>query len=307
MKKQLFSLVMMLALVIVAGSAMAQTNNTPYRGGTYNYSLGGIIVNADGNAKIEYVGTAPTGWTIDAVQGETDAATYTLGDNIPITAGGTRTLAFKIIYSNAATTGKIKVTVTDGATAGCSNFIEFLITPQAKPDMTYAIVSSVPDLCQNINATPLDDNAAASGLTAGATDTPSATDNSFTFTVTPVVTNVTTAFSYTYTLALPNLTATLGTYTITPAAGNNGVYNPTTGKVDGTGTTAADATADIYTISFKTTTGIAPVDIEGALSAGSLTVTSGGQTYDATTTVGGSLTKTVSVKTMPSIGQFTIE
>lgn len=307
MKKLFFSFVMLVTLVIVAGSAKAQKNNTPYQGGTYNYSLDGIVVSTDGNAKIEYVGTAPTGWTIKDVNGGT--GDYTIGSDISIAAaGGAKTLTFKIAYSATATQGKLRVTVTDGAATGCSNFIEFGITPQSKPDMTYAIISSVPDLCQNKNVSPLDDNVAATGSTAGNPDNTTAIDNSFTFTVTPVITNVTTAYSYTYTLALPTQAATgLTGYTITPAAGNHGSYNATTGVVQGTGTNGTDATPDVYTITFKTTTGLAPVAIQGIISAGSMTVTSGGATYNAATTSGGSLTKSVSVKTMPSIGTFAVE
>lgn len=308
MKKQFFTFLMMIALVIVAGTAMAQTKKTPYRGGTYTYNLDGIVVNTNGKAQINYVGTAPTGWTFTVSNG-TDFNPYTIGGDISIEAGAARTLSFKIAYSSTATDGKIEVRVFNGTETSCSNFIELSITPQAQPTMTYAINTTVTaPLCQNINASPLDDNVAASGLNAGNPDLTTATDNSFTFTVTPVITSVTTAFDYTYKLTLPDaLTTGLSGYTITPAATNNGTYNPTTGVVSGSGVTATDATADVYTISFKTTTGQAPVNIDGVISDGSMTVTSGGATYNATVTSGGVDTKTVTVKTMPSIGTFDLD
>jgi uncharacterized alpha/beta hydrolase family protein len=61
MKKQLFSLVMMLALVIVAGSAMGQTKSTPYPGGTYNYTVSDIKAFSGGTVTITYSGS--NSWT----------------------------------------------------------------------------------------------------------------------------------------------------------------------------------------------------------------------------------------------------
>ena len=57
MKKLLFSLVMMFALVIVAGTAMAQTNSTPIPGGTYNYTISGITSVAGATVSITYSGS----------------------------------------------------------------------------------------------------------------------------------------------------------------------------------------------------------------------------------------------------------
>ena len=54
MKKQFLSFVMMLALVIVAGSAMAQTAVTPYIGLPYHYNLGGITVLNPSTAVVTY-------------------------------------------------------------------------------------------------------------------------------------------------------------------------------------------------------------------------------------------------------------
>ncbi len=39
MKKIVFTLITVFALALMAGSAVAQLNNTPYQGGTYSYTL----------------------------------------------------------------------------------------------------------------------------------------------------------------------------------------------------------------------------------------------------------------------------
>jgi len=277
MKKQLFTFVMMLALVIVAGTAMAQTNTTPYIGGTYSYTLSGLKVISDGTATVSYSGLG-----------------VTLPTTNPITVTTTTTsITFNLTYTDAATSGILTVTVKDGA--GCTNFIERAITVKAKPTLAISILASEDQYCQNKNSSPLTDNQAASV---------GAPENSFTFTVSPTVTNVTTAYAYDYTITLPNIAAAgLTGYTITHTSGD-GSWTESTGAVHGTGTGTGNPIADVFTIKFTTTTGIDPKSITGTLSAASMTVTSGGKTYTGTISTASDV---VTVKTMPSIGQFTIE
>ncbi len=290
MKKLFFSFVMLVTLVIVAGSAMAQTsgtNNYPYMGGTYSYTLSGIVVNQDGNAKITH---SQTGWTIVDVQAAGESSIYTPGTNIPIKAGAAQTLTFKIKYNDSgATAGNLTVTVTDGN--NCDNFIELLITPQAKPTLELAVAGNVDDLCQKRKDSPLTDNKDA--ITDGGTSN----SNSFTFTVTPSINHVAggASYSYEYAISITDLAAifTQG-YTISPAAGtitHSNVTAPVT---------------DTYTITFVSKSGIAPQDVDAALSSAKLTVPTISGKVEATGTYSTQTDKVI-IKSVPAIGSFTIQ
>ena len=66
MKKLLFSFVMMIALVIVAGNAMAQTSVAPYIGETYSYTISGLDqVTSDRTVKIYLTTDVAKGTKID--------------------------------------------------------------------------------------------------------------------------------------------------------------------------------------------------------------------------------------------------
>lgn len=275
MKKQFLSFVMMLALVIVAGTAMAQLNNTPYQGGTYTYKLNGITVVNASTATVTYDGTGAT-----------------LPTPIAIAIGANQTITFQVTYSQAATSGTLKVNIVDDIST-CNNFIQLAITVKARPTIDLAIVGSVDDLCQNLNNTPANNTDASVGSTA----------NTFTFKVTPTIVNEPAAGTYTYdyTLALPDL-ATIGltNYSITRTTGT-GTWTESTGEVVGATTTADQ----VFTISFNTTTGITAKTITGTLSAVSLTENSGNGNYVETVTTNNE--DNVIVKTTPKIGTFTIE
>jgi len=283
MKKQLFSLVIMLALVIVAGTAMAQTKSTPYPGGTYDYTVNGIVVQTAGTGKIEYLDAVTnlplTGVTFSAVTGFTGTA-----PNYTVATGGI-ILTFKATYATVVSAGKIRITVTDGATTGgCTNFIEMAITPAVLPTFAVAIsnVTSSP-YCQTTTLTPANVTAASVGQT-----------NTITFTVTPTVDHVTSDYSYTYAINLAG--AGLTGYNITST---NAGYS--SGVVTSTRLAGAAPSVDTFTATFTTTTGIAPVIIPGAISAASITITSaGGGTYNAPVTTAAPVT----VNTLPSIGTF---
>lgn len=278
MKKLFFSIVMMLALVIVAGSAMAQTNTTPYPGGKYSYTISGLKVNTTGTATI----TPSSNLMV------VSNPSVSLVAILPTTT----LLTFDVTYDPSMAVGTQSITfeLTDGA--GCKNNIRMDVIIAAKPTMAVSITSSQTSICQNLNLTPADRIAASVA----------ASTNSFTFTVTPTLANVTTSYTYTYKLVLPDATTTGLTAYAIAASGNHGVYDPATGIVTGTGTAASDATADVYKITFTTTTGLPPVNVTGTLSIPSLVVTSGGATYIGTITAPDF--KTVEVKTMPSIGSF---
>lgn len=280
MKKQLFSFVMMLALVIVAGSAMSQTKTTPYPGGTYSYSLSGIKTNSIGTVSIAYDGTNAT---IQNVNGAGALVPYA-GPYATLAAANTP-LTFDIKYANNATSGKIIVTVTDGAASGgCSNFIEYAIVVQPLPTLALSIDATAGAFCQNKNSTPLTDNQAASV---------SATANSFDFTVTPVITNDPAAYTYTYAISLPAASG-LSTYGITYVG--PGTYSA------GVVSNANAETAGVFTVTFDTTTGLAPVTLTATITGTpTLTATSGGAVYNGSITTA---SDAVTVNTMPSIGTF---
>ena len=282
MKKQLFSLVMMLALVIVAGSAMAQTNVTPYPGGTYSYTLSGIKTNPAGTAA-----NAITGANATIKNVENSGVDYT-GTNIATPAATDFTLNFDITYGLLATgTRTVTVTVTDGAASGsCSNFIELEVIINPLPTLALSIAASEDQYCQNKKSSPLNDNEAASV---------GATTNSFTFTVSPTITNDPDVYTYSYAITMPAAQG-LATYDI--AYAGPGTWNEGAGTVTG----ATSETDGVFTVTFTTTTGLAPIDLTATITGTpTLTATNGGATYNGTITTA---SDAVSVKTMPSIGTF---
>lgn len=276
MKKIRLSLMTLLFLAFFVSSAIAQNNNTPYQGGTYSYTLSGITVVNASKATVTYTGAG---------------ATLPLPIDIPI--GADQSITFTVTYSDVASDGTLKVTIVD-ETSTCNNFIQLAIDVQDKPTIDLAIVASGdPEICQNLNASPADNTDASVG----------AATNSFTFTVTPTIANEPSAGTYTYdyTLALPTaITTGLTDYTITRTTGT-GSWTESTGKVVGATTTADE----VFTISFKTTTGIDAKTITGTLSDVSLSTTSGSGSYAET--VSANNEDDVVVKSMPKIGTFTIE
>ncbi len=283
MKKQFFSIVMMIALVIVAGTAMAQTGVKPYPGGTYTYSLSGIALQNNGTVAIAYSGADAIIITPKTGLGLT-ASPFTI-------AQATTSLSFDVTYPLNSTTGikTFTVTITDGATT-CSNFIKLAVEIQALPTLSLSILASeAAPICQLKEANPLDNQASA--LTDGVIG------NTFTYTVTPVVTNVAASglFDYEYNITLPTNSVLKG-------------FNVANGKISGTKVTYTGVTAvatDVFTVTFKTTTGKADQLLTATIVDSKLTVTSGGGQYVGTITNSLLGTDDVTVKSMPSIGSFT--
>ena len=258
---------------------MAAANTTVISGGTYGYTLGGIkVVGAGSYAVITYGGTNAQIQKINGVVG-----VYTAGTHIPITAGSDQVLTFDIAYNTGATDGNIKVEVTDGATGGCSNHINLFITVTSAPtiDLTVATLDANP-YCQKV---------------AGTTDNLAASDsqtNTLTFTVSQVsIGNAPTAYSWGYKIDLPN--TGLGSYVVTKGG------SPVTLPLVVSGLLKATI-SEVYTVTFSTTTGIAPKTITATLSNVSLTETSGGGNYPETVINNNS--GAVTVNTTPTIGTF---
>ena len=280
MKKLFFSLVMMLALAIVAGSAFGQagTKFAPFPGGTYSYSLPITIVNVS-NATLTATGLT----TISNISPSlTNIATTTTA------------ITFDIAYgSGAIGTYRISFSITD-ATSLCSNTTYYDVTMSAMPTYTLAIAK---------NETGY---SACQARTAVANDSPNAKGdgseaNTFNFTVTPTFTSLPSTYSFDYNISLPSGGALLsfdnGSGAVTGYAANVVARNQSN---------VADP--HVYTVTYNTTTGIATVPLTAILTlAGSqltLPPSYGGITIDATMTGGGAITQTVNANSVPSIGGF---
>lgn len=279
MKKIVFTLMTLLALIVVAGSANAQGKFAPNPGGTYHYSLPIVIANQS-----------------DAVLTATGLTTGTsvitnITPSLTNIATSVTLIEFDVTYSNDATgTCKIEFSITDEV-SGCTNSIYLDVPMSPVPTYTLTLAKDVStfDACQK--RTGAGDNT-ADALGDGSED------NTFTFSVTPAVNGVTGNFTYSYTIDLPSNLVLLSF--------NNGsasVPAYSGGVVTYTG--VSNVVTDVFTVSFKTTTGVATQTLAALVSIGAastMTPIDGGGTYEATN--GGTLSQSVTVNAVPTIGQF---
>lgn len=266
MKQRIFTLLMMLALVFVAGSAMAVIHSTVIQGGKYPYNLNGIVMNnaAGGTGTI----SCPAG-TISNVTGWTGSSPYT----VPT---GSSTLTFDMTFNTVGNTS-ITVVVTDGS---CSNQIVLAVTVTDAPtiDLSFAAVTS--PVCQAALGST-NNLAASSGQT-----------NTLTFTISKATTNDPTSYSWGYTIAISN--DGLGSF----VTKRNGV-NASPGAISNVASTATE----VWTVEYATTTGIDPADIVATISNAKITdLGTGAATYDETDLTDNQAT--IVVSSMPSIGAF---
>lgn len=126
---------MMLALVVVAGSAMAQTSIAPYPLATYHYSITGIQVGETSQLTVTYdqagsiSSTLPTSVNIDA---------------------GTTVYNFDITWGASPVAGTLTATIVDGT---CGNSIPLTITPASAPTIALTIASTSPSCWDGTNNT----------------------------------------------------------------------------------------------------------------------------------------------------------
>lgn len=283
MKKQILSFVMMLALVVVTGSAFAAVNSSVIQGGTYPYSLNGIgIVGAGSTVEITYA----NGGTISGVTQQTPTSlTPAVPANTWVIPVGSTALNFNVAYSASATSGNIVVKITDGVSL-CTNQITLAITVALAPTINLALAASESSYCQTTSTTT--NNVAAS----------SGSVNTMTFTVSQVIANAPATYTWEYKITLPNVG--LGTFKVM-----KGALDVTTAVAAGQvySGIASTTTTETYTITFNTTTGLSAQSLLGTLSAVKLTDTgTGAGIYNETVTTNNAAT--VTVKTMPSIGVF---
>jgi hypothetical protein len=273
----------------MAGSAMAQHTAgdkfMPYPGSTYTYHLTNVQVGTAGGSFV--ISSNLQNVTVTAVTH--DAGGYAFADVVNIPDGTSFTLDFTIAYDDAplATGDYILVTVTD-ATSNCANYINLPIAIQPLPTFEIAIVGPVDD-CQDLIATPNNEEAASLGAT-----------NTKVYTVTPTVTNVTT-FAYTYTYVVDFTGTGLDAYDITINFDGEGSQTAVGNVYTVTGSLAAGElpTADTYTITYNTTTGVDLITIPGAVTGGNMNITSTNADYAAD-----DVADDLPVPTMPAIGSF---
>jgi hypothetical protein len=122
--------------------------------------------------------------------------------------------------------------------------------------------------------------------------------NTFKYIVTPSVDHVSGTFSYSYKIDLPD-----GAELLSFNNGSSAVSGYLNGVVTHSGVSAV--VPDEFIVSFNTTTGKPTKTLTATLSIGAsstLVVVDGGGTYQATS--GASLTQSVDVKAVPTIGKF---
>ena len=268
----------MLALVIVAGSAMAANETSVLPGGTYTYNLTEVLSANASTATVTY--------------SDATAEVAQVGTSWAITAATSSTVSFTIKYGTQAAPaidGDITVVITDNTLGGCSNSIKLTIDVKTLPTYTLALTKNDVGYveCQ-----------ARTGAGNNLTDARGTEDNTFTFSVTPIVTGVTGNFTYSYTIDFPD-GSELGGYTIVDGNGD--------AVVDGlvTHTGVSSVATDVFTVTFKTTTGKATQTLAASVSIGAastLIPVDGGGTYEASS--GASLSQSVTVKAVPKIGSF---
>lgn len=276
MKKHLFSIVMILALVIVAGSAMAASiigdSQQPYKGGTYSYTLSGITVTGDAVATVSYeVGAGATFYNSDGVTPQT---------SFSIAAATNTSLSFKVKYGSGATSGKIKVSI--AITGGCTNFITLDIAPVDAPTLALAISTPSGTLCQALNGTTNNVAASSSGT------------NTIDFTVVP--TTSATGYNYDYKLTYSPSTINGTVYSVSIESGGGTIsYSSNVATVSNCTATS------VVRVTFATTPGAA-VSLSGTLSDANLdlSVAEGGNAIAGS--VGGPATATLGA--LPTIGSF---
>jgi hypothetical protein len=318
MKKLIFTLMMMAGLAMVVNTAMASNEQQVYPGGTYTYELNTIVVNTEGAATINFEGDDAESFTVTSASSFTPTTEETTsgGGDASFTAlAGSYDLVFDMkLDAGAATsaTSNLVVTITDGdATNGCSNYINYAIEVLPLPTYELAVTVDVSgfDACQTRAGDPASNDNAPDATTA--TDDES---NTFTVTVTPTISGIISGSEYTYdyTLSVTDLSTALNSYGIT----STDVTITDLSTLDGgeqyahtTTTAPGSLTADTFTITFNTTTGVAAQDVVSALTlgAGNADLTAAGGIVEQATLVGGNPgTQTVTVGAVPSIGGFGI-
>lgn len=313
MKKLFFSFVMLVTLVIVAGSAKGQDAVNPYLDATYSYTVAAISP-ANSNTVEVYITSdaggstrvTPTGsYTLSSPTG----ADLTLDNSNKLYKGtlSSSTVGFDLVYSSvsgstfAGATGTtpyyLWIKVYSGDNLTCNNYKYIIIKPKAN-DFNLTIASAGNN-CQKV-VTPTAENTMGS----------EGQSNDFSYTVTQA--GVGTGQYWSFTLSLDNTSMSYNSNT-------NSVSTPSISVIDGTGTVGVvtaysngsitlkvPSTATSVKLSFNiaTTPGASTTIFKGTLSNEKLLNTAGTVTL-YTVTDSSSDNASVELKQVPYIGSFT--
>lgn len=154
---------MVLALVIVAGTAMAQTSVTPYRGAKYNYTIGGIDAGSTTRlVKIYYTTDAAPGTKIAAesatsitvsnvvcTPSATPSITFATPDETFVLPIGTTSFSFDAAFGATVALAQSRIWVeiyNDAAGTECHNTMYLNVTPVANT-LDFRILASNATQC----------------------------------------------------------------------------------------------------------------------------------------------------------------
>jgi hypothetical protein len=284
MKQKIFTLILVIALAIVANIAFAAPEIAPLGGGTYDYSISAIEVETAGTVTFNY---SVAGVTFSAVTYDSDpvALVANVGD-LPVVAGGA-TLAFKMTYATTTQAGTLTVTIADGGS--CSNYIQLAIDPIDDNDPGYPSLA-LTIAADNVTYCP---PTVASPATNGSADAKDGSSSSITFTVTI---NGGGAGTTDYDLDF-DVTAIGGVnFSISRTSGTG---TPTTNSLGHYSVAGASDGNEVWTVSWTTDEMDGELDVKATTSGATLTATSGGGTYTA---IDDDATSTI--QNVPSIGAF---
>jgi hypothetical protein len=220
MKQKFFTLIMMFALVIAAGSAFGQagTKFAPFVNTTHTYTLA-YNIGAAGSVALTI-----SPYTNITLGSTTDpAGLNATGTAVAVATTGDHTVSIPITYSATASgTYTLSIVVSDGT---CSNNIHLDVTIAADPTYNIAISTSTPGGCQALNGSP-DSNVDASEGSV----------NTVTYTITPG-TAPDGVVSYSYTVGVASAVFAPDCGTCGSGLTGAGNYSATFESVEGAGGT----------------------------------------------------------------------
>lgn len=302
----------MIGLVVVTGSAMAQTSLTPYAGGTYSYTIGGI--DDVGRARTARIFIDNDG--ISPLPNLAVASKYVVSSALTVTAStnyydvalpaNTTTFDFSVAYNAAMATGayQLYVVVYDGDDTQCRNFMYRNITVTAN-NFDLAVATTYTTTCQTVNLSPTENQVASTGQST-----------IFTYTVTKTGGDVNDDWEFDFKIpttgsALDVNDITALTAAITTGGGTNSV------AITGTITSgdyhvkvtnsdlAVNASVVTITVTVPTTTGALDAPFAATASAAKINVNQTSVVSIATETSAANNSATATMKNLPSIGSFT--
>lgn len=275
MKKLFFSLVMLVTLVIVAGSAKGQDATHPYLDATYSYSISGISPASNNRVEVYFTSDQGGSTLIDPATSYT--LTSPIGADLKIATAGNKfysstlsagTLSFDLNLSSGtssafksadgATKFFLWIKVFTGDNNTCSNYKYLEITP--KVNNFRLDIASTGGGCQSTISPATENTMATQGQT-----------NSFSYTITP--TGVGNGQNWQFTLTLDKTKwSYLGADNIvnyvTATVSGSGAITPTSAYSNGVITLTAPSTATAVTVSFSisSTPGADNTDFKATLS-----------------------------------------